>query len=597
MLNKKYAYRLEFMMVTGFLVILILIGRMFYLQIIKGSTYRRQAEGNRTRYTRILAPRGIIYDCNGEELANNKPGVMVSLVRQTGAYKEETLERLSQLLNIPVAEIKETIRLSGGSSEPIRLVRNASPEVVDKVVENLRYLPGVMLEVQPVRNYPNKQLAVHALGYVGEISDYEIEQGAYSDLKAGDIIGKFGLENYYDSYLRGEDGSYREEVDVAGRVVQIMDKVEPKPGQGLVLTIDAKLQRVAEEAVDRQLRAIGARGAAVVAIDPNNGEVKALVSRPGFDPNWFVNGISEKNWKYLNTDPFHPMTDKVIAGEYPPGSTFKIVTGSAALEEKKVTPDELIYDSGRHWLIDMRNAGGEALGYINFKRALAASDNVYFYEMGNRVGIEALDKYAREFGFGQTTGIDLHGEAQGLIATPEYKKKVFDDEWYLGDTFNTAIGQGFTLATPIQVAEMLSAVATDGKRYKPHLVSKILNDDGSVAKTFEPEEEGRLPISESTLKLIQEGLEAVTESGGTASFLKSLPVPVAGKTGTAENPHGLEHGWFIAYAPTTKPQLVVVCIVEQGSFGTISAAPIVKSILEYVFTDPRVRRQGKATPK
>lgn len=597
MLNKKYAYRLEFMMVTGFLVILILIGRMFYLQIIKGSTYRRQAEGNRTRYTRILAPRGIIYDCNGEELANNKPGVMVSLVRQTGAYKEETLERLSQLLHIPVAEIKETIRLSGGSSEPIRLVRNASPEVVDKVEENLRYLPGVMLEVQPVRNYPNKQLAVHALGYVGEISDYEIEQGAYSDLKAGDIIGKFGLENYYDSYLRGEDGSYREEVDVAGRVVQIMDKVEPKPGQGLVLTIDAKLQRVAEEAVDRQLRAIGARGAAVVAIDPNNGEVKALVSRPGFDPNWFVNGISEKNWKYLNTDPFHPMTDKVIAGEYPPGSTFKIVTGSAALEEKKVTPDELIYDSGRHWLIDMRNAGGETLGYINFKRALAASDNVYFYEMGNRVGIEALDKYAREFGFGQTTGIDLHGEAQGLIATPEYKKKVFDDEWYLGDTFNTAIGQGFTLATPIQVAEMLSAVATDGKRYKPHLVSKILNDDGSVAKTFEPEEEGRLPISESTLKLIQEGLEAVTESGGTASFLKSLPVPVAGKTGTAENPHGLEHGWFIAYAPTTKPQLVVVCIVEQGSFGTISAAPIVKSILEYVFTDPRVRRQGKATPK
>lgn len=597
MLNKKYAYRLEFMMVTGFLVILILIGRMFYLQIIKGSYYRRQAEGNRTRYTRILAPRGIIYDCNGEELANNKPGVMVSLVRQTGAYKEETLERLSQLLNIPVADIKETIRLSGGSSEPIRLVRNASPEVVDKVEENLRYLPGVMLEVQPVRNYPNKQLAVHALGYVGEISDYEIEQGAYSDLKAGDIIGKFGLENYYDSYLRGEDGSYREEVDVAGRVVQIMDKVEPKPGQGLVLTIDAKLQRVAEEAVDRQLRAIGARGAAVVALDPNNGEVKALVSRPGFDPNWFVNGISEKNWKYLNTDPFHPMTDKVIAGEYPPGSTFKIVTGSAALEEKKVTPDELIYDSGRHWLIDMRNAGGEALGYINFKRALAASDNVYFYEMGNRVGIDALDKYAKEFGFGQTTGIDLHGEAQGLIASPAYKKKVFDEDWYLGDTFNTAIGQGFTLATPLQVAEMLSAVATDGKRYKPHLVSKILNDDGSVAKTFEPEEEGKLPISESTLKLIQEGLEAVTESGGTASFLKNLPVPAAGKTGTAENPHGLEHGWFIAYAPTTKPQLVVVCIVEQGSFGTISAAPIVKNILEYVFTDPRVRRQGKAMTK
>ncbi|MCD2435740.1 penicillin-binding protein 2 [Acidaminococcus sp. NSJ-142] len=592
MLNKKFAYRLEFLLFSGVIIICILIGRMFYLQILRGSYYSRQAEGNRTRYTRIVAPRGIIYDCNGEELANNKPGFMISLVRRSDGYNKETLERLSVILNLPMEKIQDTIKLHSVGAEPIRLVRNASPEVVAKIEENLRYLPGVMVEVQPVRYYPNKELAVHVLGYVGEVSDYEIEQGVYSDLKAGDIIGKAGLESYYDANLRGEDGSYREEVDVVGRVVQVMDKVEPKPGEGLVLTIDAKLQKITEEAVDRQLKAIGARGCAVVVLDPNNGEVKALVSRPGFDPNWFVNGISEKNWNYLNTDPFHPMTDKAIAGEYPPGSTFKIVTGSAALEEKKVTPDELIYDSGRHWLIDMRNAGGEALGYINFKRALAASDNVYFYEMGNRLGINLIDKYAKDFGFGQRTGIDLHGEAEGLIATPEYKKKVFDEDWYLGDTFNTAIGQGFTLATPIQVAEMMSAVATDGRRFKPHLVSKIINDDGSVDQTFEPVEEGKLPVSEATLKLVQEGLEAVTEEGGTASSLKNLPVAVAGKTGTAENPHGLDHGWFAAYAPAKKPQLVVVCIVEQGSYGAVSAVPIVKSILEYAFTDPRVRREG-----
>jgi penicillin-binding protein 2 len=594
-LNKKYAYRLEFMLVASALIIFLLIGRMFYLQIIRGSYYSRQAEGNRTRYTRIAAPRGIIYDCNGEELANNKPGFMVSLAHRNDGYKEETLDRLSTLIHMPVSKIKETIELHGGSAEPIRLVRNASPDVVAQVEENLRYLPDVMLEVQPVRNYPNKDLAVHALGYVGEVSEYEISQGVYSDLKVGDTIGKFGLESYYDSYLRGTDGSYREEVDVNGRVIQIMDRVEPKPGQGLVLTIDAKLQRITEQAVDRQLKAIGARGCAVVVLDPNNGEVKALVSRPGFDPNWFVNGISEKNWKYLTTDPFHPMIDKAITGEYPPGSTFKIVTGSAALEEKKVTPDELIYDSGRHWLVDMRNAGGEALGWINFKRALSASDNVYFYEMGNRLGIKALDKYAEEFGFGAKTGIDLNGEASGLIATPAYKKKVFGEEWYLGDTFNTAIGQGFTLATPMQVAEMLAAVATDGKRYKPHLVSKIINDDGSVAKRFDPQEEGSLPVSEETLNLVQESLQAVTEEGGTASSLKNLPVEVAGKTGTAENPHGLEHGWFIAYAPAKKAQLVVVCIVEQGSYGSISAAPIVKSILEYAFTTPGVKRANTAS--
>jgi penicillin-binding protein 2 len=591
-LNKKYAYRLEFMLVVSALIIFLLIGRMFYLQIIRGNYYSRQAEGNRTRYTRILAPRGIIYDCNGEELANNQPGFTVSLAHRS-AYKAETLERISELIHMPVPKIKEAIQLHGGSAEPVRLLRNAPPDVVARVEENLRYLPDVMLEVQPVRTYPNRQLAVHVLGYVGEVSEYEIEQGIYDNLKAGDIIGKFGLESFYDQYLRGTDGSYREEVDVAGRVVQIMDKVEPKPGQGLVLTIDAKLQRITEAAVDKQLRAIGARGCAVVVLDPNNGEIKALVSRPGFDPNWFVNGISEKNWNYINTDPFHPMTDKAIAGEYPPGSTFKIVTGAAALEEKKVTPDELIYDSGRHWLVDMRNAGGEALGWINFKRALSASDNVYFYEMGNRLGIKLMDKYTEDFGFGKKTGIDLHGEASGLIATPEYKKKVFGEEWYLGDTFNTAIGQGFTLATPMQIAEMMAAVATDGKRYKPHLVSKIINDDGSVAKRFEPQEEGTLPVSQSTLNLVQEGLEAVTEEGGTASSLKNLPVDVAGKTGTAENPHGLEHGWFIAYAPAKQPSLVVVCIVEQGSYGSISAAPIVKSILEYVFTTPGAKKPGK----
>lgn len=597
MLNKKYAYRLEFMLVASALIVFFLIGRMFYLQIIKGSYYSRQAEGNRTRYTRILAPRGIIYDCNGEELANNQSGFMVSLAHRNTGYRDETIERLSELVHIPVDKIKETINLHGGSAEPIRIVRNAPPDVVAKVEENLRYLPDVMIEVQPVRTYPNKELAVHALGYVGEVSEYEIEQGVYENLKAGDIIGKFGLESYYDKYLRGTDGSYREEVDVNGRVIQVMDKVEPKPGQGLVLTIDAKLQRITEAAVDRQLKAIGARGAAVVVLDPNNGEIKALVSRPGFDPNWFVNGISEKNWNYINTDPFHPMTDKTIAGEYPPGSTFKIVTGSAALEEKKVTPDELIFDSGRHWLVDMRNAGGEALGWINFKRALSASDNVYFYEMGNRLGIDLLDQYAEKFGFGKKTGIDLHGEASGLIATPAYKKKVFEDEWYLGDTFNTAIGQGFTLATPMQVAEMLAAVATDGKRYKPHLVSKIINDDGSVAERFEPQEEGSLPVSQKTLDLIQDGLRAVTEEGGTASALKSLPVDVAGKTGTAENPHGRDHGWFIAYAPAKNPSLVVVCVVEQGSYGSVSAAPIVQSILEYAFTTPGVKKPGSGSSK
>ncbi len=588
MLNKKYAYRLEFMLFMAIAIICILIGRMVYLQLYQGNYYNRRAEGNRTRHTRIVAPRGIIYDCNGEELVNNKPGFIVSLSRNSSGYKSELLNRLSLLLNIPRERIDEIIKESAGGAEPIRLLRDASPQVVTKVEENIRYLPGVLLEVQPLRNYPNNELAVHSLGYVGEVSEYEITQGVYENLKAGDIVGKFGLENYYDSYLRGTDGSFREEVDVNGRVIQIMDKVEPVPGTGIVLTIDGKLQRIVEEAIDKRLSSLHSRAAAVVVIDPTTGEIKAMASRPTFNPNWFVNGISSKNWNNINNDPFYPMTDKAIAGEYPPGSTFKIITGSAALQEKKVTPQELIYDSGRHWLVDMRNAGGEALGYINFKTALSASDNVYFYEMGNRLGIDLLAQYAANFGLGRKTGIDLPGEAKGLIANPTYKKKVFQEDWFLGDTFNAAIGQGFTLATPIQVAEMLSAVATDGKRYRPHLVSKILNDDGSVVKNFEPELIGTLPVSQENLDLVQEALKAVTKEGGTASTLESLPVSVAGKTGTAENPHGQDHGWFIAYAPAEKPKYVVVCIVEQGSYGAVSAAPIVQQVLEYIFTKERI---------
>ena len=538
MLNKDYAYRLEVMMFAAIAIIFILVGRMAYLQIYKGDYYSKRAEGNRTRYTRIIAPRGIIYDCNGEELVNNKPGFIIALTRSNGKYKPELLNRLSTLLKMPQDKIEEIIEKSKDGNEPIRLVRDASPELVTKVEENIMYLPGVLIEVQPVRSYLNNELAVHALGYVGEVSEYEITEKIYPDLKAGDIVGKFGLENFYDSYLRGTDGSFREEIDVSGRAVQIMDKVDPKPGQGLILTIDAKLQRIAENAADRQLAALGCSACSVVVMDPYSGEIKAMVSRPSFNPNWFVNGISEKNWNRINNNSSYPMTDKVIAGEYPPGSTFKIVTGSAALQENKVKPNELIYDSGRHWLVDMRNAGGEALGYINFKTALSASDNVYFYEMGNRLGIDLLDKYAKDFGFGKKTGIDLHGEANGLIASPAYKQKVFEEEWFLGDTFNAAIGQGFTLATPIQIAQMLSAVATDGKRFKPHLVTKIINDDGSVVKNIDPESEGTLPVSKDNLDLVQEGLKAVTKEGGTASSLDSLPVSVAGKTGTAENPHG-----------------------------------------------------------
>jgi len=270
----------------------------------------------------------------------------------------------------------------------------------------------------------------------------------------------------------------------------------------------------------------------------------------------------------------------VINGEYPAGSTFKVVTGSAVLDCHGVTPEELIFDSGKHWLADMGNAGGEALGWINFQTAFAMSDNVYFYEMGRRAGIENLNACAAKYGFGRPTGIELAGESSGLIAGPAAKKKVFNEEWGLGDTFNAAIGQGLTLVTPMQICQMLAAVAADGVVHPPYLVEQIVNADGSVYETPKRPESRKLELEPRTIQLIQKGLKGVTQPGGTGAWFANLPVPVAGKTGTAENPHGQDHGWFIAYAPAEKPDLVIACIVEQGSYGATASGPIVYEVLE-----------------
>lgn len=604
MLNKKYAYRLELLMIASMVIIAVLIGRMAYLQLYKGDYYYRLSEGNRVRAVKIIAPRGIIYDCNGEALVKNEPGFVVSLLRTNKNPDMVVINKLAAIIELPPDKILEKIKQNEDSYEPIRLKSNLSPAMVTKIEEQYQELPGVLLELQAIRKYVNNELAVHVLGYVGEISEYEMskDRNADSELKIGSIVGKAGLERFYDNFLRGTDGSYREEVDVSGRIVQALDNLPPKPGQGLALTVDAKLQRQVEKIVDEHLAYLRSSGfapkanaAAVVAIDPRNGAIKALVSRPAFNPNLFVNGISSKDWQAINDNPYDPMANKVISGEYPPGSTFKIVTGSAALETGKVTPQEMIFDSGKHWLIPMGNAEGEALGWLNFHKALAASDNVYFYEMGNRVGIDVLKKYATLFGFGRATGIDLFGETEGIVASPEYKMKVFDEDWYLGDTFNAAIGQGFNLATPLQLAVMLSAVANNGDVYKPYLVEKILNDDGTVIKEIKPEKIGHLPVSSETLALLQRALEAVAQEGGTAAQLANLSVPVAGKTGTAENPHGKDHGLFVGYAPANQPNLVVVAVVDQGGFGSVSAAPIVQRIFEYVF--PRKQTADVAAKK
>lgn len=597
--------RLHTLLVVCLVLFAVLLGRMVYLQLWRGDYYAKQSDGNRLRQSRILAPRGIIYDSEGKELVNNLPGYAVVLQKQS-SYKPETLQRLSNLLQMPVEEINAKIKASENFYEPIMLKNNLDQQMVTKIEEQRRYMPEVMLSVQPIRNYPYHELAVHALGYVGEVSSYEIEQGLFKNISQGSLVGKGGLEKSYDKYLRGEDGAFMEEVDVAGNVVKHYDSVQPVPGKNLKLTIDYELQKELETFTDKHLAflrssgiAPGARAAAVVAIDPRNGAVRAMVSRPVYDPNWFVHGISSKNWNSINNDPNYPMNNKVISGEYPPGSTFKIVTGSAAFELKKVGLNEPIFDGGFHPMVPtMGNAGGEVLGWLTFIKALAMSDNVYFYELGYRVGIDNIEKYAHIFGFGERTGIDLEGESKGLVASKKVKREIWDEDWRLGDTFNAAIGQGFNLTTPIQLSVMLSIVANGGTKYQPYLVDSIINSDGSLFEKPKRAEGKHIDVSQQTIDYMRMGMSATTQEGGTASYFAGLPKPIAGKTGTAENSHGRDHGLFVAYGPVDDPELVVVCIVEQGGFGSVAAGPIVYKAFEEFFQEKGyMPRPDKAAPK
>lgn len=573
------------------LVIAILIGRAGYLQIYDGEHYAALAEGNRIRIIPAMAPRGTFYDCNGELLVQNRPGFTVSLLPLTAPISEDVVQRLSGLLKVPAEDIEKKIASHSGF-DPIRIKTDVTADIVSIIEEQKENYPGVVIEILPIRDYMNKEEAAHTFGYVSEINDMELEKLKDKGYKSGDIIGKFGLEKIYDQELRGVNGGEQVEVDVSGKPVQIIGRKEPIPGDDLYLTIDKELQTAAEKAVDEQLKLIHANAAAAVAMNPQTGEVLAIVSRPAFDPNLFAHGISTKDWNALNNNPYHPMDNKAITGEYPPGSTFKIVTGTAALTEGVVTPEELIMDTGHHWIIPKGNAEGEALGLINFRQAMAHSDNVYFYEMGNRLGIDRLEKYARMFGLGKTTGIDLPYEASGLVANRKYKELNFEDgEWYLSETFDAAIGQGFNLVTPLQAAMLMGEIAADGKRFRPHLVRRIVGPDGSTVKEFKPELLSTLDVSPSVLKLVQDGLHDVTKYGTARSAFQGFPIDIAGKTGTAENSHGRDHGWFVAYGPFENPSIVVAVIVEQGGFGSQSAVPIGRKILEAAF---KVNQQDAA---
>ena len=589
LIKKEEESRYANMLYIAVIFLCLLSLRIFYMQILKGSYYKSESDGNRMRQIPVQAARSVMYDRNGKIMAGSRSAysIILSDVNKDKDIPEVELNRLASLLKISASEIKEKISKNKKSFGGIVIARDVGIDIATQIEERRDEYPNFNIEVYPLRVYPLNDAGGQILGYVGEAGEEDRDSNG-NTYQLGTIIGRAGLEAQFNEYLEGTNGTKLVEVDASGHPVKILNGIPVTRGHNIRLTLDSRVQKAAEDAIKEQMITLGssgsfATGASAVAMDPQTGAILAMVSWPSYDSNHFSQGISAKEWNSLITNPNHPMQNRTISSMYPPGSTFKVITGAAALEAHVMTPSEQIYDSGKHWIIDKRNAQGEAFGWIDFYQAMAKSDNVYFYEMGRRLGIDRLAAMSRAFGLGEKTGIDLPGETEGNVASEEYKREVFNQDWYLGETFDAAIGQSYTLVTPLQMAVVYSAIANGGYRYRSYLVTRIDNFDGTPLKIFSPEVMGTVPISKTTLETIQASILGVMKKEGTGGFLfANYPIPIAGKSGTAET-NGIDNGWFIAYAPYDKPEIVVVVMFEHSGFGADSAAPVVKKMMDAYF--------------
>lgn len=546
--------------------------RLAYLQLIQGDRNRQLAENNRIRLIPKQPVRGNIFDRKGKILASSRLSHAVYLwpIARKRAEWPSTLKHLSKILNIPANEIQKKLEQAGYNSPSlIRIARGISPAQITALAEYSNELEGVEVDIEAVRDYPNGDMAAHVLGYTGEMNDKELAERKTQGYRIGDIIGQMGVESAFEGKLRGEWGGQQVEVDGAGQVLRILGQKQAKAGKDVHLTLDLRVQKAAEAA-------LGNRKGAIVAIDPNNGAILAMVSRPTFDPNIFSTRITPDTWKQLQSKD-HPFVNRSLRG-FPPASTFKIVTTTAGIESGKYSPKTVLqtYASiniGGTTFGDWNHAGFGPLGFVG---ALAWSSDTFFYQIGRGVGGPTLIEWTRKYGFGQKTGIELESEeVPGLVADDAWKRKRFNWEWTVGDSVNMSIGQGFLQTTPLQVAVMFAVPANGGYRVKPHLLK-----DDEESKTWRVS----LNMKPETVKVLQKGLrEVITGGTGKALNVPHLP-PISGKSGTAEAPPGKSHAWFGAYGPSDKPEIVIVAFAEHsGGGGGKVAAPMVREVMEAYF--------------
>jgi penicillin-binding protein 2 len=553
--------------------------RLAQLQIVEGDQNRELAENNRIRLVPKRPARGAILDRNGKVLAGSRLSHSVSIwpIALPESEWPEVVNRLAKILNVSPESIQRRLDQAGYESiESITVARGISPAQATALAEYGSELPGVRLEGEAVRNYPNGDLAAHVLGYTGEITEEELEDRAEENYRLGDVVGQMGSEAAFEPLLRGEWGGQQVEVDSAGRVLRILGDKPAVSGQDIQLTLDLELQKLSEEA-------LGDTRGAIVAIDPRDGAVRAMVSRPAFDPNIFTGNVSEAQWAELQKKEF-PFVNRSLQG-FAPASTFKIVTTAAGIESGKFEPTAVLptfpfIRAGGIQFWDWNNAG---FGPLNFQGAMAMSSDTFFYQVGMRIGGEELIQWTRRYGFGSKTGIELASEeSPGLVPDDAWKQENIGYGWFQGDTINMSIGQGFLQTSPLQVAVMFAVPANGGDLVTPHLLQ-----DNAADRSWRES----LDMSPSTIKVLQEGLRQVI-TAGTARSLNDPSLPAfAGKTGTAEAPPRENHAWFGAYIPEDNPELVIVAFAEHsGGGGGSVAAPMVKQILDRYYGSGRAEQ-------
>ena len=571
--------------------------RLWYLQVLSGNHYLAEANNNRVREIKIAAPRGKIVDRNGHTLVDNRNAQVVEIapdkLPQSQAERTQLYTRLGRVLHMTRRDIRTTVRtqLNAVPFSPAVIKTDVSRPVLDYLSEHNRSFPGVTVEPLWLRSYPYHDIAAHIFGTVGEVTADQLKERRYAGVTQGDRIGQSGIEASYDRFLRGKNGARRILVDAAGDPHGTINMVQPVAGHQLRLSLDLNVQRVGQQAIS------GDEGAFVV-MDVHTGALIGLGSWPAFDPNLFSKGISQKNFDRLNNDPNHPLADRAIQGLYPTGSTFKLITATAALQGGLITPDSVKYDPGYFKVggVTFKNAEGAANGALSLRKALQVSDDVFFYQLGleafNQGDGLLIQRWAKRFGLGRPTGIDLPGENSGLIAGPAAKKMLYKyhladtPQWYPGDNVNFSVGQGFLQVTPLQLADAYAAFANGGTLVRPHLGERIEDSNGRVIQEFQTRARGHVHIDPGNRQAIMDGLHlAASAPGGTSySVFRGFPIPIAGKTGTAEKGLGRkDQSWYVAMAPYPDIKYVVVVTAEHGGFGADTAAPEARKILAALF--------------